>query len=130
MELLTKYLLERGLFQPTDVVKLVLGQKEVPIGDEILNNDDLLERVAGMYQSNEKALEAVIRARILPNIIELLLRARPEETIVLRQVILELVEVLNDFKKYSDEHTRRKESKPIPIEDNVRKDNEPGNPVL
>lgn len=110
--LLEKYLIERGLFQPTDVVKAIMsGQKEVPVGEEILNDDDLLARVAGMYQTNRSALEAVVRARIYPLVMELVMRAYPQETIVLRQSILEIASILDDFKKYSDEYNRRQNNK-------------------
>lgn len=117
-QLLEKYLIERGLFQPTDLVKsIVSGKKDVPVGEEILNNEELLAQCAGMYQNNQRALEAVIRARILPLVLELVLRAYPQETIVLRQSILEIAAILDDLKKYNDEYTRRKE-KPNKIEDN------------
>ena len=117
--LLEKYLIERGLFQPTDVVKaIVSGQKEVPVGEEILNNDDLLARVAGMYQTNRSALEAVVRARIYPLVVELVMRAYPQETIVLRQSILEVSAILDDFKKYSDEYNRRQQNKEPAKENN------------
>ena len=110
--LMEKYLIERGLFEPTNVVRaLVSGKKEVPVGEEILGNDELLAQCAGIYQNNYKALEAVIRARILPLVIELVLKAYPQETIVIRQSILEISAILEDFKKYSDEYTRRKEAK-------------------
>lgn len=114
-QILEKYLVERGLFEPTDVVKaIVSGKQEVPVGEEILNNDDLLGQCAGMYQNNQRALEAVIRARILPLVVELVMRAYPQETIVIRQSILEVAKILDDFKKYSDEYTRRSEIKNRP----------------
>lgn len=120
--LLEKYLIERGLFQPTDVVKaIVSGQKEVPVGEEILNDDDLLGRVAGMYQTNRSALEAVVRARIYPLVVELVMRAYPQETIVLRQSILEVSAILDDFKKYSDEYNRRQQNKESAKEPNNQK---------
>lgn len=114
-QILEKYLIGRGLFEPTTVVKAIIsGKKEVPIGEEILNNDDLLAQCAGMYQNNQRALEAVIRARIFPLVVELVLRAYPQETIVIRQSILEISAILDDFKKYSDEYTRRSEIKNRP----------------
>ncbi len=119
-QLLEKYLLERGLFQPADVVKaIVSGRKDMPVGEEILNNDDLLARCAGIYQNNREALEAVIRARILPNVMELVLKAYPQETIVIRQSILEVSAILDDFKRYNDEYMRRKET-PTKNEDNSK----------
>ena len=111
-QLLERYLTERGLFEPTDVVKaIVSGRKDVPVGEEILGNEELLAQCAGIYQNNYKTLEAVIRARIYPLVIELVMRAYPQETIVIRQSILEIAAILDDFKKYSDEYTRRTEIK-------------------
>lgn len=112
MDSLEEYLTKRGLFEPTKVIKAVMsGQKEVPVGDEILNDSDMLAKVAGMWQSNQPVLEAVIRARIYPILVDLTMSAFPQETIVLRQSILELAEVLNDFKRYNDEHIRREQTK-------------------
>lgn len=111
-QLLEKYLLERGLFEPADVVKaLVSGQESIPIGEEILNNDELLAQCAGMYQNNRKALEAVIKARILPLVIELVMKAQPQETIVIRQSIIDIAAILEDFRKYNEEYMRREAGK-------------------
>lgn len=112
LELLENYLLNRPLFEPKNIVDAVIsGKTEVSIGEEVLNNDELLTKCAGIYQDNQKTLEAVIRSRMFPLIVELVLSAEPQETIVIRQSILELAGLLDDFKKYHEEFLRRKEVK-------------------
>ena len=114
-KLLEEYLIGRELFEPNDVVgEIIAGIKEIPVGEEILGNDETLGQVADLWQNKHKALEAVIRARIRSLVLELVVVAEPTETIVIRQSMLELVSVLDDFKKYTDEHTRREEIKNRP----------------
>lgn len=106
--LLEEYLIGRELFDPNDVVsEIIAGIKEIPVGEEILSNDETLGQVADLWLNKKKALESVIRARIRSLVLELVLIAEPAETIVIRQSMLELVAVLDDFKKYNEEHTRR-----------------------
>lgn len=110
--LLDKYLTERGLFEPGELVKAIAqGGKEVLIGQEILNDDEVLARVAGAWQSNYSAIEAVIKARIYAIVVEMVMSAYPQEVIVLRQSMVEIAKILEDFKKYNEEHLRREEAK-------------------
>ena len=118
-KLLEQYLFSRGLFVPAQIGQNILDGQEGVVGGEILNNDDLLEKVSNSWTSNKEAITAVIKARILSNITELILKSFPQETIVLRQVILELSQILNDFEKYSNEHLRRVEKKSLNQEDNA-----------
>ena len=118
-KLLEQYLFNRGLFEPAKIGQNIIeGQQEV-VGGEILSNDDLLSKVSNLWTSNKEAIIAVVKARILTNITELMFKAFPQETIVLRQVILELSQILNDFEKYSNEHLRRVEKKSLQQEDNA-----------
>ena len=118
-KLLEQYLFNRGLFEPAKIGQNIIeGQQEV-VGGEILSNDDLLSKVSNLWTSNKEAIIAVVKARILTNITELMFKAFPQETIVLRQVILELSQILNDFEKYSSEHLRRVEKKSLEQKDNA-----------
>ena len=118
-KLLEQYLFNRGLFNPAKIGQNIIEGQESVIGGEILSNDDLLEKVSNSWTSNKEAITAVVKERILANITELVLKAFPQETIVLRQVILELSQILNDFEKYSSEHLRRVEKKSLQQEDNA-----------
>ena len=118
-KLLEQYLFNRGLFNPAKVGQNIIEGQESVIGGEILSNDDLLAKVSNLWTSNKEAITAVVKERILANITELVLKAFPQETIVLRQVILELSQILNDFEKYSSEHLRRVEKKSLQQEDNA-----------
>ena len=118
-KLLEQYLFNRGLFNPAQIGQNIIEGQEGAIGGEILSNDDLWEKVSNSWTSNKEAITAVIKARILSNIAELVLKSFPQETIVLRQVILELSQILNDFEKYSSEHLRRVEKKSLQQEDNA-----------
>ena len=118
-KLLEQYLFNRGLFNPAKIGQNIIEGQESVIGGEILSNDDLLEKVSNSWTSGKEAIIAVVKARILSNITELILKAFPQETIVLRQVILELSQILNDFEKYSSEHLRRVEKKSLEQKDNA-----------
>ena len=118
-KLLEQYLFNRGLFIPAQIGQNIIEGQEGAIGGEILSNDDLLEKVSNSWTSGKEAIIAVVKARILSNITELILKAFPQETIVLRQVILELSQILNDFEKYSSEHLRRVEKKSLEQKDNA-----------
>ena len=118
-KLLEQYLFNRGLFNPAKIGQNIIEGQESVIGGEILSNDDLLAKVSNLWTSNKEAITAVVKERILANITELVLKAFPQETIVLRQVILELSQILNDFEKYSSEHLRRVEKKSLQQEDNA-----------
>ena len=117
-KLLEQYLFNRGLFEPAKIGQNIIEGQQEAVGGEILSNDDLLSKVSNLWTSHKEAVIAVIKARILTNITELVLKAFPQETIVLRQVILELSQILNDFEKYSNEHLRRVEKKSLQQEDN------------
>src|SRR3990167_3453434 len=117
-KLLEQYLFNRGLFIPAQIGQNIIEGQET-VGGEILSNDDLLSKVSNLWTSHKEAVIAVIKARILTNITELVLKAFPQETIVLRQVILELSQILNDFEKYSNEHLRRVEKKSLEQKDNA-----------
>lgn len=113
--LLEEYLTTRALFEPSEIVgDIIAGIKEMPVGEEILSNDETLGQVADLWQNKHKALEAVIRARIRNLVLGLVYESVPQETIVIRQSILELVAIVDDFKKYTDEHIRREEIKNRP----------------
>ena len=118
-KLLEQYLFNRGLFNPAKIGQNIIEGQESVIGGEILSNDDLLAKVSNLWTSNKEAITAVVKERILANITELVLKAFPQETIVLRQVILELSQILNDFEKYSSEHLRRVEKKSLEQKDNA-----------
>lgn len=108
-EKLQEYLLGRELLDPAQVVDIATSDVAINVRDAILEDNETLARVAGMWESNRSALEKVLKVRILDIAVNLLVSAKPEETIVLRQVMLELAEVLKDFEKYHTEFTKRAE---------------------
>jgi hypothetical protein len=107
-DLLEKYLYSRGLLDPKLATKIILGGKEIIVGEEILNDTDLLEKAAGIWEANKQVIEAILRARIMPIVVELVMKCDPREVTVLRQCLLELTGIVDDFEKYSQEYTRRK----------------------
>lgn len=109
--LLEKHLLTRKLVDPAALTKLIIDGGELKVGGEVLDNSETLERVAGMYETNRAALEAVVAARLMPIIVQLIFKCDPVEVTVLRQSMLELTGLLTDFDKYHKEKMRRGKSK-------------------
>lgn len=109
---LENYLYSRGLVKPAEVVQALMeGKKDVPVGADILADDELLAQVAGLYMDKRKALEAVIAARLLPMVMELSVKAFPQETIVIRQSMVDIISLLDDFARYTAEYQRRTKEK-------------------
>ncbi len=97
MSTLTEYLLKRELvLKPTDIDK-----------DEILEDDNVLTSVSGVWGSHHETITKVIQQRVNAIAKRLIADTIPEETIVLRQSLVELSAILDDFKGYADEMERR-----------------------
>src|SRR3990167_879729 len=114
ISLLEKYLYTRGLIEPASLAKLQIAGKDLIVGEDILKNDELLGQVAGAWEQFRPAIEAVLAARVMPMIVQLIMTAPPEETIVIRQSLVEVASLVDDFTKYHSEHIRRKEQKETP----------------
>jgi hypothetical protein len=111
---LQTYLLSRGLLNPKDVTDAIIsGKTDIAMGEEILVHDDLLEQCANIQMHNRKGFEALLRSRITPLAMELIVTAVPEETIVLRQAIMEISSLLTDLDKLAGEYVRRNEAKEV-----------------
>lgn len=95
---LEEYLLQRGL----DLDPINIEQ-----GDPILANDDLLREVAEMWNSHRRAVVAVLQVRVHSIGRELLIKAIPQETIVLRQSIAEVGKIVDYFDKCASEWNKR-----------------------
>lgn len=96
---LSEYLFNRGLV--LDPVKI--QEKD----DEILNDDKLLEEAGQMFQAHGGIFQKAIQARINAIAYELLVEAVPEEVPVLRQALVEVTAILDDFRRYEAEAKRR-----------------------
>jgi hypothetical protein len=92
--IIEKFLVERGLNEP----------KKTPTKETVLEDDELLAKIANI---DPVALHALIEGRIDYNREELVMRAVPAEVFVLRQIMLELSEVMADHETYRIENERR-----------------------
>lgn len=101
IENLSEYLRKRGLYE--DSVPLYEGDS---LDNIILKDDELLAGAAAIAR-NERAVQAVIRVRILKLQRELVLSCAPEEVMVYRQAIVEIASILTDLEKYKKEYERR-----------------------
>lgn len=107
--IIEKFLVERGLNEP----------KKTPTKEAILADDELLAKIASI---DPLALHALIQGRIDYNREELVMRAVPAEVFVLRQIMLELSEVMVDHETFRIENDRRvkdreaKSTQPAPAE--------------
>lgn len=103
--LFEKYILSRGLIEPnTDFRKVVFEDKE------------LLSAAAGIYRGSKHIIEAVIRARIGVIEHELVTEAEPYEVLFLRQAMVEVAMIFDDFEKYAAEYERHTKELPPPAE--------------
>jgi len=76
----------------------------------IVDNTEKLEQAAEAWSTHESGIRAVIEERINEVRTELLLDAMPEEVIVLRQSLVELAKVLDQFIICTAEVERRKKA--------------------
>lgn len=95
-----KYLNARG-------IEVINRQKPL----EITNSEELLAEVAGIWRTSKEALKAVIQARcdIITN--KLIFESLPYETVILRQALLELSGILEDFENIFQEFNNREKSR-------------------
>lgn len=111
---LEEHLMSRELVDLTVITDMVMaGVTSAKAGEEITLDDDLLSQVGGVWENNNKALKAVIAGRIKPLIFELLFRDEPQEVMVTRQSIMNLIGILNDFEKLHGEAILRGENKGV-----------------
>ncbi len=94
---ISDYLYQRGL--DLDPIKVE--------SDPILEDEDRLREAADMWNEHQNALRLVIQARVNAIGKHLLNKAIPQETIVLRQALVEVGAIVDDFVKYSSEWERR-----------------------
>jgi len=97
MSTLSDYLLKR---------ELVLKPSHVD-ADDILDEDTLLTSVSDVWISHREIITKVIQQRVNAIAKHLVNEAIPEEVIVLRQSLVELSAILDDFQRYADEKERR-----------------------
>lgn len=74
--------------------------KQPITADEIKSDKLMLAKVGGLLNDNGDVLRLIIEARIDVIRAELLMRATPYETIVLRQAIVEVALLLDDIEGY------------------------------
>ena len=99
MNNLEQYLLSRGI--TLDPLEIEKGE------DLVLKNGELLKEVSEIWTGHKGAVTAVLQTRINAIVKEIINKATPPETIVLRQALVEIGAILNDFDKYSAEYARR-----------------------
>lgn len=98
---ISDYLLQRGLtLEPTQVDT-----------DLILDEPEFTKEVADLWQGHKNAITQVIQARVNAVGRVILRTARPEEVLVLRQALVEVAAVLDDFAKYAGVQERREQPK-------------------
>src|SRR5690242_16092327 len=89
-------------------------QLDHDVEQEILADDDRLAKIAGLLATYEGALNDLIRCRVQTIIEELVRRAHPAETIVLRQAIVEVSHIYDDALRFAQEWKKREEAKEKP----------------
>jgi len=101
--LFEQYLIRRGLVKPSE-----------DMNEALLNSEEFLAEIAGIWEGHKPAIEALIKARLYPIERELVQEATPYEVMILRQSMLEVAFLYDDFERYTQEYHRRK--KPAPEE--------------
>src|ERR1700712_2092427 len=100
---LAEYLYSRELKPALDL--------EHDVEQEILSDDDMLAKIAGLVATYGPALNALIRCRVQSVVEELVRRAYPAETIVLRQAIVEISAIGDDARRFALEWKTREDEK-------------------
>lgn len=103
-ENLSTYLLERGVDLPKP-------------SRDIFDDGERLKNATQAWITCEKGIRAVVEQRVHKIREELLLHARPEEVIVLRQVLVEVASILDDFQTCVAESERRRKAQEGNTED-------------
>lgn len=109
---LEQHLIERELVD-FDVLTNAIIQVENPdaiiaqLRNEITLQDETMANIATAWETYKQAITAVISARIKPLIIQVALKDIPQEVMVTRQSILELIGVLHDFERFHSEQITR-----------------------
>ena len=99
MASLSEYLRARGLsLDPTEIAEGL---------DPVLCNEALIREASELWTSKEALIRLVLQARINSIGKVILEKCQPEEVLVLRQAIVELGAIVNDFEGYKAEHGRR-----------------------
>lgn len=109
---LEEHLMSRELVD-FDILTVHLMNGTEPQGvAELTLNEEVLKQVATAWETYRPAIIAVISARIKQLTIQLTLRDIPQEVLVTRQSIMELIGVLSDFEKLHRESIARSQNKP------------------
>lgn len=117
-DLFAQYVISRGYIMPGEDMDAT-----------ILANDELLSAIAGLWRNSKHVIEAIIKARIYPIQMELVREATPYEVPILRQAMIEVAFIGDDFERYAREFERRKKGNDLNgiavepaqrYEDNVR----------
>lgn len=95
--LFEQYLIRRGLVKPNE-----------DMNETLLGNDEFLAEIAGIWEGHPHALKAIIQARVHKVTAELVQEATPYEVIILRQAMVEVAALYDDFERYAQEYRRRK----------------------
>ena len=103
MTSLSEYLRARGLSLDPQIVD----------EDSVLNDDLVIKEVADLWQGHQGAIVMVLQARINALGKVILEKAPPEEVLVLRQCMVEIGAIIDDFRKYHSESERRVKKNPI-----------------
>jgi hypothetical protein len=108
---LAEYLYSRQLKPALDL--------EHDVEQEILSDDDMLAKIAGLVATYGPTLDALVRCRVQSIVEELVRHAYPAETIVLRQAIAEVSAIADDAAKFALEWKKREDDKAAAAEGTV-----------
>ena len=105
---LEEHLMSRELVDFDILTAQVMNGQEGSVGVAEINlNQEVLAKVAKAWENDKEGITAVIAARIKPLIIQAALSDIPQEVMVTRQAILELIGLLKDFSNLHQENVRR-----------------------
>lgn len=99
---LSSYLRNRKL----NLSPLYSNERKDPIFDA---EDDTLNKLATMWTNYHKEIKTFIQRRLNQIQEDLVMKAKPEEVVVLRQAIVEIAVLLDEFEQISQEAERRRQ---------------------
>jgi hypothetical protein len=111
---LSQYLRQRGLYMSFE-------EENDPVFEA---EDETLNRLATVWNTYKDDITLLINRKINQMKEELLMKARPEEVIVIRQSMVDMASLLDDFEKISQEMEKRVKAERKKQEENQEEQNQ------
>lgn len=104
-----EYLVARELQEPNEIDLFNADEHGKPTADPIFDDEEMLERAAGVWNDQETVIRKMLLRRIRALRSYLEYSAQPQEVPIVREKMMELATLVDDFQKASQEMQRRRQ---------------------